>query len=65
MIPNPYVVERVPQKYMKGAPLGVELWYCHRKGYDYCPVLGSIGTKKQAEEVCRRYNLDGKVRYER
>ena len=58
-----HVVEKVPTKYLRGNPQDVVLWYCHRKGYDYIPVLGSIGTKQQAESVCRTYNLDGKVHY--
>lgn len=60
-----HIIERVPHKY--GDPAaehdGVELWYCHKKGYDYIPVFGSIGTKKEAAAVCRTYNLDGKVHY--
>lgn len=60
---NPYVVEKVPPEYMKGCPAGLELWYCHKEGYSYIPVWGSIGTKKEAEKVCREYNLSGKVRY--
>lgn len=31
-------------------------WYCHKKGFDYIPVFGSIGTKKQAQEICRLMN---------
>ena len=46
MIDSPYVIERVPSKYIKGAPKGTEYWYCHRKGHENCPVFGSIGTKK-------------------
>ena len=65
MIPNLYVVEKVPSKYLVlGAQSGVEYWYCHRKGHSECPVWGSIGTKKEAEAICRQYNLDGKVHYE-
>lgn len=62
---HPYIVEKVPQEYLKGAPPGTEYWYCHREGYCYIPVWGSIGTKREAEKVCREYNLDGKVRYGR
>lgn len=60
---SPYVVERVPQKYLTGCPPEEKPWYCHKKGYDYIPVMGSIGTKQHAESVCRAYNLDGKVHY--
>lgn len=58
-----HIVEKVPAKYLKDSPPGEEYWYCHRIGYDYIPVLGSIGTKKKAEEVCKAYNLDGKAHY--
>ena len=65
MIPSLYVVEKVPSKYLVlGAQSGVEYWYCHRKGHSECPVWGSNGTKKEAEAICRQYNLDGKVHYE-
>ena len=60
---SPYVVEKVASKYMTGCQTGTEYWYCHREGHSECPVFGSIGTKKHAEEVCRTYNLDGKVHY--
>ena len=61
---SPYVVEKVPSKYMRGCNSEEEYWYCHMKGYDYIPVFGSIGSKKQAEDICKAYNLDGKVHYE-
>ena len=67
---NFYVVEQVPydmlgdiqyeQKNKWDRP-----WYCHMRGYEYIPVFGSIGTKEEAESVCRKMNTDGKVRYER
>lgn len=56
-----YIVERVPAKMLRNA--NEEVWYCHMKGYDYIPVLGSIGTKKDAMKMCRLYNIDRKVRY--
>lgn len=31
-------------------------WYCHRRGYPYVPVFGSIGDKAKAMEICRMYN---------
>ena len=31
-------------------------YYCHRKGYPYIPVFGSIGDKKKAQEICRLMN---------
>lgn len=31
-------------------------WYCHRRGYPYIPVVGSIGDKAKAMEICRMYN---------
>ena len=59
-----HIIEKVPSKYLTGMPSdGTELWYYHRKGYDYIPVIGSIGTKKNAAAICRTYNLDGKVHY--
>lgn len=62
---SPYIVERVPSDRLRGYNGDEELWYCHKKGYDYIPVFGSIGTKKHAESVCRVYNLDGKAHYVR
>lgn len=44
---KPYVVS---QDIKSGA------WYCHRRGFSYCPVFGSIGTKKKAQSVCNLYN---------
>lgn len=32
------------------------VWYCHKKGYDYIPVFGSIGDKKKAQSVCKMMN---------
>lgn len=31
-------------------------WYCHRRGYPYIPVFGSIGDKAKAMGICRMYN---------
>ena len=66
-IGNYYLVEEIPAD-VKVECLGIDarpgkVWYCHRKGFPYCPVFGSIGTKKEAEAVCRTYNIDGRVRY--
>lgn len=62
-----YLVETIPAdvkvECLNPAPDPGPVWYCHRKGFPYCPVFGSIGTKKQAEAVCRTRNPDGKVRY--
>jgi hypothetical protein len=60
---NNYIVERVPSKYISGAHSDEEIWYCHQRGYDYIPVFGSIGEKSKAVAVCKRMNLDGRVRY--
>lgn len=66
-IGNYYLVEEIPAdvrvEEFTPDPGPGKLWYCHRKGFPYCPVFGSIGTKKQAEAVCRTYNPDGRVRY--
>jgi hypothetical protein len=61
--PFTHIVEKVPSKYLTMCGQGAEVWYCHRIGYDYIPVLGSIGSKADAEEACRAYNLDGKAHY--
>ena len=60
-----YIVERVPSKYIdaSGRANANEIWYCHMKDFPNIPVLGSIGDKKKAIEVCKTMNLDGKVRY--
>ena len=31
-------------------------WYCHKRGYAFIPVLGSIGDKAKAQAVCRTMN---------
>ena len=31
-------------------------WYCHKRGFPYVPVLGSIGDKAKAQKVCRLMN---------
>ena len=63
MTKSPYVVDRVPSKYLRGQQPREEIWYCHRAEHPECPVFGSIGTKREAENVCRTYNLDGRVHY--
>lgn len=44
---KPYVVS---QDQKSGA------WYCHMRNYPYIPVMGSIGDKRKATEVCKIYN---------
>ena len=59
-----YIIEKVPSNMIRGADNTQKpMWYCHRKGFPYIPVFGSIGTKQHAAAVCRTYNMDGKVRY--
>lgn len=31
-------------------------WYCHKRGYPYIPVFGSLGDKEKAQRVCRLMN---------
>ena len=31
-------------------------WYCHKRGYAYIPVFGSIGDKRKAQRVCDTMN---------
>ena len=31
-------------------------FYCHRRGFDYCPVFGSIGDKEKAQRICDMMN---------
>lgn len=33
-----------------------DFWYCHKRGYAYIPVFGSIGDKKKAQGVCDTMN---------
>ena len=42
---------------------GKEYYYCHKRGFDYIPVFGSIGDKNKARDICKLMNKDGKVRY--
>ncbi len=35
---------------------GNSFWYCHRRGFPYVPVFGSIGSYKKAKSVCDMYN---------
>ena len=62
-IGNYYMVETLPADVKLEGQAPGPVWYCHRKGFPYCPVFGSIGTKGQAEKVCRTYNADGSVHY--
>ena len=32
------------------------LWYCHKRGFAYIPVFGSVGDKTKAKKVCDIYN---------
>lgn len=45
---KPYVVSELKEQ--KGA------YYCHKRGYPYIPVFGSIGDKHKADKVCRMMN---------
>lgn len=45
---KPYVVSELKEQ--KGA------YYCHKRGYPYIPVFGSIGDKRKAEKVCKMMN---------
>lgn len=38
---------------------GKPFWYCHMKGFPYCPVFGSIGSYQKAKAVCDQYNMKG------
>lgn len=40
-----------------------EVYYCHKRGFEYIPVFGSIGDKEKAKAICKLVNHDGKVRY--
>ena len=64
---NYYIVETIPAdvrvEELNTDPAPGKLWYCHRKGFPYCPVFGSSGTKQQAMAVCRTRNPDGRVRF--
>lgn len=31
-------------------------WYCHKRGYPYIPVFGSVGEKPKAQKVCNLMN---------
>ncbi len=32
------------------------MWYCHKRGYKYIPVFGSIGKRAQAAKIRDIYN---------
>lgn len=44
---KPYVISQDRQQ---------GFWYCHKRGYAYIPVFGSIGDKKKAQGVCDTMN---------
>ena len=46
----PYVIEKKTDKN------GETFYYCHRKGFPYVPVFGSIGSYQKAKSVCDMYN---------
>ena len=31
-------------------------YYCHKRGFPYIPVFGSIGDKHKADKVCKIMN---------
>lgn len=31
-------------------------YYCHKRGFPYIPVFGSIGDKRKADKVCKIMN---------
>ena len=33
-----------------------KFYYCHLRGFPYCPVFGSIGSYQKASAVCRTMN---------
>lgn len=33
-----------------------DFWYCHKRGYAYVPVFGSIGDRYKAQKVCDMMN---------
>jgi hypothetical protein len=35
---------------------GKEFYYCHKDGFSYIPVFGSIGSKSQANKICKEMN---------
>ena len=35
---------------------GKVFYYCHKKGYEYIPVFGSIGSKEKARDICKLMN---------
>ena len=45
-----YVVSRGVDKTSK------EYYYCHKDGFPYIPVFGSIGSKTHANKICREMN---------
>ena len=51
----PYIVEEVPSKYISGVHED-KVYYCHLRNYPHIPVFGSIGSKQQANEICRMMN---------
>ena len=54
---NDYIVSKARDKN------GKEFYLCHKRGFDYIPVFGSIGDKRKAKDICKLMNNDGKVRY--
>lgn len=43
---KPYIVTKDKQGF----------YYCHKRGYAYIPVFGSIGDRKKAQKVCDMMN---------
>ena len=47
---------------MRGKPYVISydssggFWYCHKRGFPYIPVFGSIGSKSKATKICRIMN---------
>ena len=43
-------------KYIVSHDLKGGFWYCHKEGFPYIPVFGSIGDKAKAQKVCKEMN---------
>jgi hypothetical protein len=51
-----YIVEHVPSKYIDMSEIVKGFWYCHLIGHPNIPVIESIGSKKNADKICKMMN---------
>lgn len=51
---KPYIISKATPKFIQNTK--EDIYYCHKRGFNHIPVFGSIGNKKESQEVCNMMN---------